>query len=234
MVPSLHAYSHGSKRSPTPNFSRLPANQWPAAVSSTETFPEFLHSTRPRCETSSQIRLPRTHSHAERATHPIGARSRSVNESTRLSHQASKTGKPKHLHKPNPCSAPIYRTARSKEIASRPDRRKGKRITDLLGVSALVGVVLDGGFAVGLLEVVLRGGLGHPEDLVVLGVVALLRRAPEHLAAAVGDEGGAARQSRGALAAAAAPAGGGEVGRRRSKLVAERMGEREGLLGRSA
>jgi hypothetical protein len=51
-------------------------------------------------------------------------------------------------------------------------------------------VVLDGGFAVGLLEVVLRGGLGHPEDLVVLGVVALLRRAPEHLAAAVGDEGG--------------------------------------------
>jgi hypothetical protein len=51
-------------------------------------------------------------------------------------------------------------------------------------------VVLDGGFAVGLLEVVLRGGLGHPEDLVVLGVVTLLRRAPEHLAAAVGEQGG--------------------------------------------
>jgi hypothetical protein len=42
-------------------------------------------------------------------------------------------------------------------------------------------VVLDGGFTVGLLEVFRGRVLGHPEDLVVLRVVALLRRAPEHL-----------------------------------------------------
>jgi hypothetical protein len=51
----------------------------------------------------------------------------------------------------------------------------------LFGVAALVGVVLDGGFTVGLLEVFRGRVLGHPEDLVVLRVVALLRRAPEHL-----------------------------------------------------
>ena len=53
----------------------------------------------------------------------------------------------------------------------------------LLGVAALVGVVLDGGLAVGLLEVVLGGVLGHAQDLVIARAVALLRRpAPEHRA----------------------------------------------------
>jgi hypothetical protein len=51
----------------------------------------------------------------------------------------------------------------------------------LLGIAALVGVVLDGGLAVGFLEVILGRVLGDPEDLVVPCVVALLRRAPEHL-----------------------------------------------------
>jgi hypothetical protein len=102
---------------------------------------------------------------------------------------------------------------------------RGERgVENLLGVTALVGVVLDSCLAVGLLEVVLGRRLGHPEDLVVLGVVALLRRAPEHLAF-------------GFAAAAAAPLlRGGGVWRnrsggegRRSKLVAERSGKLEGL-----
>ena len=55
-------------------------------------------------------------------------------------------------------------------------------------------MVLDGGLAVGLLEVILGRVLGHAEDLVVPRVVALLRRAPEHLAFAAA---GAARRGGG-------------------------------------
>ena len=47
-------------------------------------------------------------------------------------------------------------------------------------------MILNGGLPVGLLEIILRGALGDAEDLVVLAVVALLRRPPKHVSASKG------------------------------------------------
>ena len=60
------------------------------------------------------------------------------------------------------------------------DCRSNKK-THLLRIAPFVGVVFYGGLPVGLLEVVLRRCLRDPEDLVVLSVVALLRRSPKHV-----------------------------------------------------
>jgi hypothetical protein len=124
---------------------------------------------------------------------------RSINESTE-----DEESKPKHQdqHATLPeVNLPDAKAAENLDLPQRitPDRIKARSQEgrgggpDLLGVTALVGVVLDSSLAVGLLEIVLGRRLGHPEDLVVLGVVALLRRAPEHLAFASGGAAAARR-----------------------------------------
>ena len=51
----------------------------------------------------------------------------------------------------------------------------------LLRITPLVGMVLDGGFTIRLLQIILRCALRDPQNSIVLGVVALLRRSPKHL-----------------------------------------------------
>lgn len=57
---------------------------------------------------------------------------------------------------------------------------ESKKLRYLLGITALVGVILDGGFLVSLLEIILGSVLRYSQDLVVPRVVALLRRPPKH------------------------------------------------------
>lgn len=42
-------------------------------------------------------------------------------------------------------------------------------------------MILNGRFTISLLQIILRSVLRHSQDLIVLGVIALLRRSPEHL-----------------------------------------------------
>lgn len=51
----------------------------------------------------------------------------------------------------------------------------------LLRITALVGVIFDGGFFVSLLQIILRSVLRNAEDFIVPCVVAFLRCSPEHL-----------------------------------------------------
>nr|GME18503.1 hypothetical protein Iba_scaffold20689CG0010 [Ipomoea batatas] len=55
------------------------------------------------------------------------------------------------------------------------------KLLELKEISTFIRVVLDGGFTVSLLEIVLGSVLGNSQDLIVLSVIALLGRPAEHL-----------------------------------------------------
>lgn len=51
----------------------------------------------------------------------------------------------------------------------------------LLRIAALVGMILDGSFFISLLQVLSGSVLGHPQDLIVPRIIALLRCSSKHL-----------------------------------------------------